>query len=52
MCLFVYSYCPWCCAVLVFGLVLCNKVTVRVSAGAAEEGGGGWVEVGGKSRAG
>lgn len=27
---------------LVFGLVLCNKVTVRVSAGAAEEGGGGW----------
>lgn len=31
---------------LVFGLVLCNKVTVRVSAGAAEEGGGGGEEQG------
>ena len=41
MCLFVYSYCPWCRAMLEFGVVLCNNVTVRVSAGAAEEGGGG-----------
>ena len=34
---------------LVFGLVLCNEVTVRVSAGAAEEGGGWWVEAGGRA---